>query len=120
MKKEIVDQRTHYHMPAWIWGIPRTWLSDQDKQFLKLIWWMGFQTCHCHNHWFQKKYGYSRRMVQLRIAKLKRLRLISIGCPNSHMRTLYPRRHMNAAAWLAAMCRLKMVPQPFTTKKICH
>ncbi len=100
----------HYRMPAWIWAIPPKILNGNDKQFLSFIWWSGFQTCHCHNWWLQLKFHCSRRTVQYRIQKLKRLKLISIGQPNNHLRTLYPRALKDREAWFAAMMNLKRVP----------
>ena len=105
----------HYRMPAWIWAIPPRILNGEDKRFLSFIWWSGFQTCHCHNWWLQLKFHCARRTVQYRIQKLKRLKLISIGQPNNHLRTLYPRALKNHTAWLAAMADLKRIGLPFKT-----
>lgn len=95
--------KKYYRMPAWIWKLPPRILNGEDKRFLAFIWWCGFETCHCHNWYLQKKFGFSRRMIQYRIAKLKALKLISVGCPGSWMRTIFPRRITNPQHWLFIM-----------------
>jgi len=107
----------HYRMPGWIWAIPPKILNGEDKRFLSFIWWSGFQTCHCHNWWLQLKFHCTRRTVQLRIAKLKKLQLISVGQPNNYLRTLYPRPHKDLVAWFAAQAKLKMIPKPFKARR---
>lgn len=107
----------HYRMPGWIWLIPPRILNGEDKRFLSFVWWSGFQTCHCHNLWFQRKFHCSRRTVQLRIAKLKKLKLISVGQPNNYLRTLYPRPHKNLMDWFIAMAKLKMIRGPFKARR---
>lgn len=111
----MANDYKHYRMPAWIWSIPPRILNGEDKRFLSFVWWSGFQTCHCHNWWLQLKFHCSRRTVQYRIQKLKRLKLISIGQPNNHLRTLYPRALKDRVAWFAAMANLKRVERPEKT-----
>ncbi len=86
-------------MPAWIWKLPPRILNGEDKRFLAFIWWCGFDTCHCLNWYLQLKFGFSRRMIQYRIAKLKKLKFISIGCPGSWMRTIFPRALKDQTDW---------------------
>lgn len=105
----------HYRMPSWIWSLPPKILSGEDKRFLSFVWWSGFQTCHCHNWWLQLKFHCARRTVQYRIQKLKRLKFISIGQPNNHLRTLYPRALKDRMAWFAAMANLKPIKRPEKT-----
>lgn len=102
----------HYRMPSWIWAIPPRVLNGEDKRFLSFVWWSGFQTCHCHNWWLQRKFHCSRRTVQYRIQKLRKLKLISVGQPNNYLRTLYPRALKDLTAWFAAMANMKRVPFP--------
>jgi len=108
-------QYPHYRMPSWIWSIPPRILNGEDKRFLSFVWWSGFQTCHCHNWWLQLKFHCSRSTIQRRIKKLRKLKLISVGQPTNHLRTLYPRALKDRQAWFAAMADLKRVPIPGKT-----
>lgn len=96
----MTNGKKYYRMPAWIWKLPPSILNGEDKRFLAFIWWCGFHTCHCHNWYLALKFGFTKRTIQLRIAKLKKLHFISIGCPNSHMRTIFPRALKDHRQWL--------------------
>lgn len=117
MKKAHNSKYTHYRMPSWIWRLPRRILNGEDKRFLAFVWWCGFHTCHCHNWFLALKFDCTKRNVRYRIAKLKKLKFISVGQPNNHLRTLYPRALKSPAAWLAARCDLKRVSSQFKARK---
>lgn len=91
-----------YKMPGWMWDISPRILNADDKRLLSLIWSCGFNSCHLWNCRLMKKYGRSRRTIQYRLAKLKKLELISIGHPDGRGRTLYPRAYRGPAEWFAA------------------
>lgn len=109
--------KKYYRMPSWIWKLPPQVLSGEDKRFLAFIWWCGFETCHCHNWYLALKFGFTKRTIQLRISKLKKLKFIAIGCPDSWMRTIFPRALKNESAWLLALSGLKTIGLTYQAPK---
>lgn len=93
----------YYRMPAWIWKLPPSILNGEEKQFLAFMWWCGFETCHLHNWWLARKFHCSKRTIQLRISKLKKLKFIAIGCPDSYKRTIYPHALKDVRHWLCLL-----------------
>lgn len=113
----MAQQKKYYRMPSWIWKLPPQVLSGEDKRFLAFIWWCGFDTCHCHNWYLALKFGFTKRTIQLRIAKLKKLKFIAIGYPDSYKRTIFPRALKDHSAWLYALSGLRGLPLTFTSGK---
>lgn len=110
------EPKKRYRMPAWIWKLPPQVLTGEEKRFLAFIWWCGFETCHCHNWYLARKFGFCKRTIQRRLAKLKGMKFIAIGCPGSWMRTIFPRALRNEQQWLAAMAQLKIIPPAAATR----
>lgn len=103
----MATPKKYYRMPSWIWKLPPNVLNGEDKRFLAFVWWCGFDTCHCHNWYLAKKFGFCKRTIQRRIAKLKKLRFVAIGCPDSWKRTIFPRALRSHSDWLFALSGLK-------------
>ena len=92
--------RKKYRLPVWIRRPECRLLNRAQKDLLGYLYSFGPDTCWLWNWRLQKKFGVSRRTIQLWLAKLKELDFIWIEKPYGPQRLIHTRPLPTPEHWV--------------------